>query len=168
MNRSATVASSKSERVSEHCDALERQITETAAALAELNGRIDVAETPEQRLQIMSQIEFSTPRWRELIEERIQLEEHRLAEVALDAEHAARRANPVAPLVDNKKALEIQILDLESKIHWAQVESKNLRNKTVAAQNLANLFHSRNSVDQGQLKILLNELRLRLETLGLP
>jgi hypothetical protein len=138
-----------------HCEQLEQRITETAAAIGELNAKVKVARTADDHQNLQAQIDFAASRRRSLIDERIEAErslrQQRLADL-----DASQPANPMADLLAERKKLEDRLQEIAHliRVHESS-ESRFSRSFDVGAQQL----------ERFDLEIA-PRLRKRLESLG--
>jgi|SRR5580700_1817098 chromosome segregation ATPase len=154
------------ERISERCVNLEKQIGETAAAIADLNEKRAKAESKEI-ITLAAQIEYAERAKLALRRQREDLEPARLKEVADDAGRVyADAAQRFSAVVSEFSTLERKIAELEPEVSRRQVESQEAFRAKHAAEATVRLFSSNSAADRTRLQTHMAELRGRLESLG--
>jgi chaperonin cofactor prefoldin len=160
MRQAKTMAA---ESVAVRCQNLERQISEAAQAIAEGLAVSEQSAGAAALLEARSKVEFAQLQRRRLIDERVALEPDRLAEGVEIATRAREAQNQLPELIARRKALEIELREVQHAIAVAEFDDRRLYNAISRAEQPLAVLRSSRPVDQPRKQQLQRELRERLE-----
>ncbi len=124
----------EAQTLADRCDALEKQIAETAAVIHGLQAKTETARSAEDLQKLQSQIDFSEIRRRSLINERIEADRS-LRQQRLDDLMASQGPDPMADLLAERKQIEIRQDEVMQQIRmWDITRSRFAR----SAQTMGN------------------------------
>ncbi len=153
------------ETVAVRCQNIERQIAEATKAISDGLAVSDKSASPTALLEARSLVEFSQLQRRRLVEERVALEQDRLAEAVEIATRAREVQNVVPDLVVKRNALQTQLDSVVHDIAVATFDDNRLYKAASSAQAILAALQSERPVDQPKRQQLQRELRERLESL---
>jgi hypothetical protein len=154
-------------RASEQCDALERQLADTHAALDIETEKLDKCGAVEELAKVRGQIDFLEIRSKALIEERFTLEPARLADLQAEAAEKSAKASAHMGAVSREfDELDRRARQLEGDIPAARLAAQEAMRAKVALDTAVKSFGSGNAMDRQQLQTRLAQLHGRLVGLG--
>jgi hypothetical protein len=154
--------------VVQRCESIELSISEAMRAAEK--ARLQLVDAPDAgaHAKLRSTLDFTETRRRALINERLGIEEARLAEVAANAKaaHDSGPAAELSALSEEFKRLDNQMRATEHLINSKRAASNATFRKMADADAALRLLHSKSPVDVATRESSMRELRDRLDALA--
>jgi hypothetical protein len=156
------------ESAHDRCERLEQQLSETQARRYVALKAVESAGSAEDLARARSDVDFLEVRAKALTQQRIDLEEDRLGEVAAEAgQRYADAAQPLSAAISELSQLQRKIAALEPEVSRRHLDSQEAFRAKHEAETAVRLFRSAcNGIDQAKLQAHLTRLRVRLQSLG--